>query len=347
MPADSLLVLSTRAAARLAPCITSIGDLPLRLALPILSKVASPAQLYAIEQSSPQIVGHIDDLWLAFIKRDIPNYESRPHRPSNPASWYKVYKKLKKLKVAEENASRDQLKAAMQGLKQNREANVARFVDRREDLPGGQPGVGWRQQARFDYATGKTGSKGAHKLTLFDKIRKEKAEVKAARYNRPVELGRGSMAATSLATSKAGESIVEERRRLEAEKRRERERAATTTPIPLACARRPTAAIRVTGSREEVGYNILADREARLKAMQSGHPSLEHHHTVKTVKVRVDDAKLNAKSLPLTRTSPSSGPIKWQASPSHAVKPVCVASPSGKPMVKKRATAALFCAPKR
>ncbi|RMD39902.1 hypothetical protein DV735_g5223, partial [Chaetothyriales sp. CBS 134920] len=269
MPADSLLALSTRAAARLAPRISSIGDLPLRLALPILSKVTSPAQLYTIEQSSPQIVGHIDDLWLTFIKRDIPNYESHPHRPSNPASWYKVYKKLKKQRVAEENASRDALKAAMQGIKENREANVARFVDRREDLPRGQPGVGWRQQARFDYATGKTGSKGAHKLTLFDKIRKEKADAKAARYNRPVELGRAPVTATRLATSTAGESIVEERKRLEAEKRRERERMATNTPIEPACGRKPTAAIRVTGSRDEVGYNILADREARLRAMQA------------------------------------------------------------------------------
>ncbi|RMZ83476.1 hypothetical protein DV737_g1586, partial [Chaetothyriales sp. CBS 132003] len=380
MPADSLLALSTRAAARLAPRITAIGDLPPRLALPILAKVASPAQLHEIEQSSPQIVGHIDDLWLAFLKRDVPNYESRPHRPSNPASWYKVYKKLKKQADADANAGRDALKAAMQGLKKDREATVAQFVDRREDLPRGQPGVGWRQQARFDYATGKTGSKGAHKLSLFEKIRKEKADARAARYNRPVEPSQGTMmAAANPAQSTTTESIIQERKRLEAEKRRERERtAAVTTATEQVRARRPTAAVRVTGSRDEIGYDLLADREARLKAIQSGKPSMNHRHTpphspplaslsgqkrsadeagltiddlessyddkdlIKKVKLRMDTPLPNAKSPLLPSTNPVNGAVERQASPSPAAGPVRIASPTVKPMAKKRAPPSLF-----
>ncbi|RMZ91470.1 hypothetical protein DV736_g1308, partial [Chaetothyriales sp. CBS 134916] len=404
MPTDSLLALSTRAAARLAPRITSIGDLPPRLALPILSKVASPAQLYAIEQSSPQIVGHIDDLWLAFLKRDVPNYESRPHRPSNAASWYRVYKKLKKQADAEANAGRDALRAAMQGIKENREAKVATFVDRREDLPRGQPGVGWRQQARFDYATGKTGSKGAHKLSLFEKIRKEKADAKASRYNKPVELSQGAMAAANLALASTTVGIIEERKRLEAEKRRERERTAATATIEHVRIRKPTAAVRVTGRRHEVGYDLLADREARLKAMQSSQASINHHHTaphsappasssgqkrsadeagltvddlespyddkdlddvlfgicpaetrnvakpkphIKRVKVWIDAPTPQAKSPSQPSTNPVNEAVEQQASPSQAAGPVRIATPTVKPMARKRAPPSLFCAPKR
>ena len=256
MPADSLLAISQRAAARGAGRIYSIGDLPYHLAAPVLARVPSPKQLYEIEQASPQIIGCVDDPWLAFLKRDVPNFESKPHRPANPASWFKVYKKMKRQAEAELKTGQDALKAALGAIKQTKEQNTAMMVSRFE-LPRGSTGVGRKPQSRYDYMSGKTGAKGAHKMTLFEKIKKEKADIRTNKMNRPVNVRPGIPGTVKAAPSRMVETIVEERKRLEEEKRKER------------AVRAPKAPVRVTGTPDEVGYDLMADREARLRAMKN------------------------------------------------------------------------------
>ncbi|KAJ9623965.1 hypothetical protein H2203_005412 [Taxawa tesnikishii (nom. ined.)] len=85
-------------------------------------------QLRLIEQSSPQIAGADAELWLAFVKRDIPNWEAKLIEPKNPASWWKVYKKLMKEDNAQRMAAEEQLKAAMNRHKNDKTSHSTKIL---------------------------------------------------------------------------------------------------------------------------------------------------------------------------------------------------------------------------
>lgn len=75
MPTDSLVDMSLRACCKIHKQIKDIGELPYNVARPFLLKIDNPEQLRALEMKSQQIIGHDAEIWLALIKRDIPDWE--------------------------------------------------------------------------------------------------------------------------------------------------------------------------------------------------------------------------------------------------------------------------------
>lgn len=260
MPADSLRDISLRACARLHPRIWSVGDLPYKLVRPMLVRVQSPEQLHAIEQASPQLIGETEELWLNFLKRDVPNYETKPHMPTNPANWFKVWKKLRKEALAEMSKGEDKLIAELASIKQAKEKNKSQIVSTKQ-LPKQKQDT--RSVIRHSYNSGKTGSKGAHKMSPLQKIMKDSARATAHnRKDRPIR------SPTKLRQAPV-QFVADERRKNEAQRRQ------VTPPKPMSTTRQPKPPMhgprKVSPPKLEDldDYDIMKDRETRLKAMKT------------------------------------------------------------------------------
>ncbi|KAI5303019.1 hypothetical protein KEM56_000124 [Ascosphaera pollenicola] len=121
MPPSSLRRLATLKCIQNVQRISDFGDTPFELAQPILMKVVNPRQLvsaapclsathsclvlsYAnrvnlcivqrqIEINSPHFKNHTKELWLEFIKRDVPRFQDLA-LPEHAESWYSVYRDL-------------------------------------------------------------------------------------------------------------------------------------------------------------------------------------------------------------------------------------------------------------
>jgi elongin-A len=121
MAPASLQQQCTRAAARNIKRIDEdgLGDTPWRLLKPIINKCEDPKMLHAWEVNTPQIRGETGEIWMKFIKRDVPNWRSKPHEPKNPLSWYRVYKKLKAEADVEERRAEELLKEKMSKIKKD------------------------------------------------------------------------------------------------------------------------------------------------------------------------------------------------------------------------------------
>lgn len=132
MPADSLKTIAIRACWRNVHTITDVGDIPYEIVRPILRKIKSPAQLEELEKNSPHIADSDAELWKAFMKNDIPNWDS-PEKlitPSNPRSWGKAYRKMlrreQKIKEEQEKA----LAEVLGGMKKEADEKKAVFVQK-------------------------------------------------------------------------------------------------------------------------------------------------------------------------------------------------------------------------
>ena len=66
---------------------------------------------------------------MEFIKKDIPNWETKPHEPKNPKNWYKVYRKLLKESKKEVDQDALLLKASMDDIKLKQAQNKAKKVE--------------------------------------------------------------------------------------------------------------------------------------------------------------------------------------------------------------------------
>ena len=115
--------------------IQDVGDLPYETVRPILIKLEKASQLVRtsllivpstfvltttqrdIEMASPQIIGHDNEIWMEFIKRDIDGWEGKNLDPGSPPNWYKLYENLQiecQKQMEDDTAA---LKAALQGIK--------------------------------------------------------------------------------------------------------------------------------------------------------------------------------------------------------------------------------------
>lgn len=190
------------------------------------------------------------------IKRDIPNYEQRPHEPSDPKNWWKVYRKLKREVEKEMAVGDEKLKAALNNINQKKVTKTTALVTRNQ-LP--QPAVRRRQQITYDYTSGRTGSKGSHKMTLMEKIRKETRGASSAKMNRPMhELQRRATGVVS-----APKDFVRDIKQQNLAK------------MPIQAAREANGQTR-NGSSHMLpnghgsSYDLTRDREARLMALKTG-----------------------------------------------------------------------------
>lgn len=112
----TLFAMAMRNGIRNVDLIDSIGDIPYAMVEPILKHIKSPQQLRELEENSPHIKAHSKDLWLAFIRRDIPRYEQKMMIPKNPHNWGGIYRYMLKQDQKAKVEQEEQLRKAMQGI---------------------------------------------------------------------------------------------------------------------------------------------------------------------------------------------------------------------------------------
>lgn len=113
--------------------LESIGDyLPYEAVRHILLKIDSAYQLRQVELNSPQIQGETGEIWLKIIEKDFPlEYKAKAYKPQNADKWYRVWEKYKKDHDTALQESENKLKNALAGLRQDKEKNTSRIVERK------------------------------------------------------------------------------------------------------------------------------------------------------------------------------------------------------------------------
>jgi elongin-A len=243
--------------------INDLGDCPYELIRPVLLKLESPEQLYQLEINSPQIIGHDGEIWLQLIRRDIPDWESKPHQPKDPKNWWKVYRKLKEQIQKDREQGAEKLRAELNSIKDEQEQNFAKVVSRK-DLPR-EPGS-QRSRTLYNYNSGKTGSKSGHKLSLLDKIRKEARDARVARLNIPASM----VPKQPTKVTRAPQSFVDEY------KRGAQQRSSPSgTDRPMA-PRAPRPPLALSRQDKSAAGKTFQEREERLRALTSGPATAGH-----------------------------------------------------------------------
>ncbi|MCJ1249238.1 hypothetical protein MMC30_006461 [Trapelia coarctata] len=327
MPAPSLYHLARKACIKNIRSITDVGDVPYDLLRPILLKIENPEQLvllpsplcnmlqltYApqreLEEASPQLCGADAELWREFIKRDIPNWEKKPHEPTNPKNWSKVYRKLRQANQKEVEEDEQILKAALDGIKIERAKHTSKVVDpklvRLPKLPrmGGMRVEGGRTKATSSpggnpsLLTFASGSK-TKMLTgkgVLDKARREARELSLFSARKSI-LATPTHKLNTKATQirSAPQGLVEEHRRPPAP--RDSSPKKTTVIAP----RRRNAAEQ-SSSSPSTGMTF-EERERRLKALTN--PS----SVERSLPVETSEAQDSSAASPPSRTPRSLHP---------------------------------------
>ena len=110
--------------------IVDIGEVPYSILRPVLIRIKNPDHLRELEKKCPQLLGADAEIWQEFIKRDIPNWETKPHQPRNPAKWYQVYRKLKEDLQAEVDRDEEVLRQQLAGIKSEADKHKSLLVDK-------------------------------------------------------------------------------------------------------------------------------------------------------------------------------------------------------------------------
>ncbi|KAL6707602.1 hypothetical protein ACN47E_003952 [Coniothyrium glycines] len=129
MPVPALFELAKQRLVKNIDMLNDVGDLPYSFLEPVLRFIQNPDQLQELEENCTQLLGETGDIWLRFIKRDIPNWDQRPYEPRDPRKWSKVYRKLKKDTEKEKLADAEALKQQMKALQNDRAQNKTLIVD--------------------------------------------------------------------------------------------------------------------------------------------------------------------------------------------------------------------------
>ncbi|KAL4783092.1 putative RNA polymerase II transcription factor SIII subunit A, partial [Aspergillus varians] len=154
MAPPTLRQLCTAAAIRNVKFLNDIGNIPYSLARPFLLKIESPEKLRSLELLSPHIMSGDVELWLEFIKRDIPKWDQY-QLPEEPECWYDVYCELREEVQREVDEDAEKLKMALDGISSERAKHSTKFVpDRRSvGLPRDRP-TAKQRSATYDRKMG-------------------------------------------------------------------------------------------------------------------------------------------------------------------------------------------------
>lgn len=284
MPVDTLVNMCLRACGKSQKRLRDIRGVPYHVARPLLlKKIDNAEQLRSLELKCDQIVGEDGEIWLALIKRDIPNWETKKHEPENPKNWWKVYRKLKQELLSDINAGADELKTALTKMNEKELTVFEPSFKPRTDRPRGPS-----RQVRIahGYQSGNTGSRGSSKVGVLEKIKKEAREAKAARDFHEQQT-RKRLATT---VTRAPAQFVEAVRTQRQNARQSPERATrsphstmviqrpkgTSISLPRAASGPSSRTIAAPPvSRPAVNHQQVQEREARLRALTSGKPLTE------------------------------------------------------------------------
>ncbi|KAH0595765.1 hypothetical protein MHUMG1_06313 [Metarhizium humberi] len=265
MPVKSLSELATAACLKNLKELGSIGDyLPYEAVRHLLLKIESAHQLRQIELSSPQIQGHTGEIWLKLIEKDFPlEYKAKAYKPQNPDKWYRVWEKYKRDHDAALEESENKLKNALAGLRQDKEKNTSRIIERKllpksVKLGGGKRPFGGPREAHSNSLSFNSGSrtKTVNGASVMRKVRREVKEIATIHG----ALSRPNRAPTQrLQMRKAPESMVNDYRR--ASQPQYRSSALSPEP-PSAVAEHEERATFISDSEEdEEGNGDLFDEE--------------------------------------------------------------------------------------
>ncbi|KIW05458.1 uncharacterized protein PV09_03347 [Verruconis gallopava] len=155
-----------------------LGVTPWRLLKPILNKCENPKMLAEWEKNSPQIRGETGDIWLKFIKRDIPNWREKLHAPSNPELWSEVYQELKREADMEESQAGKVLMDKMSRIKRDEaEWKVAPPTQAIPEKKGRNKGIAMQFQRGSDN-NGLRFTTGSKTKDFMQSVRRQAAESK-------------------------------------------------------------------------------------------------------------------------------------------------------------------------
>ncbi|KAL1999837.1 hypothetical protein VTN02DRAFT_3896 [Thermoascus thermophilus] len=363
MPPPSLLQLCTRAAIQNVKNLNDIGEMPYSLARPFLLKIESPGQLRFLEQRSPHIMQDDKELWLEFIKRDIPEWE-RFDLPEESDCWYDVYRDLLEQVQRRVDEDAEKMKLALEGINSERSKHGSKFiVDRRSiRLPKERP-TAKQRYASHDRRMGGippvfvNRSDGAF---LVGCRRPELPRSQTPKKGSPFAVKRNKALAvpTHRLSNKASQIKQVPRALIEDHKTPARPQL-PSRPVPAGSAvapKSPSASIPKTSSASDSSAS-LREREARLRALTSRKPGASPNALPRAV---------SPPSRPITNPPPTNpaperaASFSPPASASHGMpesslksdgegsrSPPAVAAAPRPPLVRKRPPPSIFIQPKR
>ncbi|KAJ5752170.1 hypothetical protein N7520_009087 [Penicillium odoratum] len=296
MPAPSLLQLAMATAIKHVKyqkanvgneALNDIGNLPYNLVRPILLKVDNPEKLHAMELLSPHLVDEDQELWLDFIKRDIPQWE-RYELPEKTNQWYEIYCDLRTDVQRALDADAEKMKMALDGIKSERTRLTPKIIS--------GPEKGSRSRSTFRHRfSGMPGmSADKKKSTIFT----------APRRNNVLAVPTKHLSTRASQVKKAPISLIEEHRqptdqpaKSTVPSRRDQER------VPVAPGR---SRLQSSSSRpvHESKSPALAEREARLRAIAAGRPLPSSEGTRKLPTYTRDAASSGSAGLKRSAVSP-------------------------------------------
>lgn len=173
MPVSSLYELARQRLIKNIDMLTDIGDIPFSFLEPVLRHIQNPQQLQELEENCPQIQGETKEIWKRYIRRDVPDWETKPHTPRDDKNWSKVYRKLMRDAEKEKLDQENQLKQQMKALQAGREDNKTVIMTTNKSY--GRTGGHWSMGSGRDYGRAappaKTGKVAMDKLKrgMFDR----------------------------------------------------------------------------------------------------------------------------------------------------------------------------------
>ncbi|KAJ5591662.1 RNA polymerase II transcription factor SIII subunit A [Penicillium hispanicum] len=285
MPAPSLLQLATATAVKHAKLLSDVGNLPYALVRPILLKVDNPEKLHAMEVLSPQLAEEDQELWLEFIKRDIPRWEVYD-LPEKTNRWYEIYCDLREEVQRSLDADAERMKMAIDGIKSERERLTPKIISgpRSKQLPGMRPTTRQRYVSydrrmggitpAFNKPTGSDSSSWTFhappipRSELSTSGSKKKSTIfTPQKRNNALAVPTKHLNTRATQIKQAPRSLIEEHRRPADQPMPRRSDNDTRVPIAPGRSRQQSS----SASLPPVG-DTLAEREARLRAIASGKP---------------------------------------------------------------------------
>lgn len=235
-----------------------------------------------------------DELWIGFIKRDIPKWEEYDI-PENPESWYEVYCDLRERVQREVDKDAEQLKQAMEGINSKRAQHSTKLVtdQRSVRLPPMKP----TERARYAAYDRKIGgikpvfsspSSGGSADPMggptwsferpqiprsFSGDGKKKNNIfSAPKRNKALAVPTGQLHNKASQVKMAPRSLVEAHRQPSEPSLAARKAPSTLKAHPALRAPGRTRSQPAFGSSSPVITPSLREREARLRALTSGKP---------------------------------------------------------------------------
>jgi elongin-A len=325
MPAKSLFDLATAACLKNLKELASIGDyLPYEAVRHLLLKVDHAHQLRQIELNSPQIQGLTGEIWLKLIEKDFPlEYKAKAYKPQNPDKWYRVWEKYKKDHDTALQESEDKLKNALAGLRQDKEKNTSRIIERKLLPKSARLGPGRKlfsgpREAHSNHLSFNSGSrtKTINGASVMRKVRREVKEIATIHgaLSRPARPG------TKLTPMrKAPESMVNDYRRAAQPQYRS---AALSPEPPSAVAEHEERATFISDSEEDDdggGHDDTFDDEMpklpskptkKLVAQSAATSLLKRRPTVPQASTPSSSTSTSAGVKRTSAATSSSGPVK-------------------------------------